>query len=213
MNQLALGGAPPMLLSDRGCPFAHRVLALFDHLGVAFDERCSAVGDKPDGIENYSPSGRIPLLVHGGLVITESRVMLDHLAEYYAFDDAYPEDLAARTLHRHAMTLVDNVLAPLLMHEDPAVLPRLDEAIAALESATATISPCPCLLALHVAPLWLRFRWWRPDGAVTRRIERQSALVSWLDGAASLACVLGTAPERKAHLEDVARARRAGLMT
>ena len=57
--------ASAALLRSR-LPFAHRVLTLLDHLGIAFDQRQSEVGDKPEGLADYSRSGRIPLLVHGG---------------------------------------------------------------------------------------------------------------------------------------------------
>lgn len=206
--------APPMLFCDRGCPFAHRVLALLDHLGCPVDLRESLVGHKPAGIGRYSASGSIPLLVHGDLVLTESRVMLEHLAEHLAFADAYPADLGARTLHRHAMAMVDNVLAPLL-HRTPADAdkPRLGEALTALEVATATVAPRPCLLAFHVAPIWLRFRWWHPGGPVIRAVEAHAALCVWLDAAAQLDCITRTAPDLVEHCEDFARARQAGLLS
>ena len=35
----------------------------------------------------------MPLLVHGDLSIGESRVMLDYLAEAYAFEHAYPTEV------------------------------------------------------------------------------------------------------------------------
>ena len=82
-----------ILFSDRGCPFTHRVLAFFEHLGCPPDLRESTVGEKPEGLSQYSASGRIPLLVHGDLVLTESRVMLEHLADYYEFQESYPPDL------------------------------------------------------------------------------------------------------------------------
>jgi len=79
-----------ILFSDRGCAFAHRVRALLDHLQCPVDLRESMVGEKPEALYQYSSSGRSPLLVHGDLVLMESRVMLEHLAEYYAFEDSYP---------------------------------------------------------------------------------------------------------------------------
>jgi glutathione S-transferase len=207
--------ARPLLLCDRGCPFAHRVLALLDHLSADFEHRESAVGDKPEGLAAYSRSGRIPLLVHGELIVTESRVMLEHLAEHFGFAAAYPTELEARTRHRHAMAVVDDFLAPLLMADVTSLTDtaRLDDALAALEAATAGAPPAPGLLAFHLAPIWLRFRWWQPEGAVTRALEQHRALSRWLDAAVHLDAVSHTAPERGAHMQDVARARAAGLMT
>lgn len=206
--------ATPILFSDRSCPFAHRVLALLEHLGAPVERRESPVGEKPDGLERYSWAKRIPLLVHGDLVLTESRVILEHLAEYHGFADAYPADLAARSLHRHAMAVVDRAIVPVIFGRKQADAddPLLADTLRALAVATATVAPRPCLLALHVAPMWQRARCWQPAGVVVRAVEAHSALCRWLDAVAELDCVMRTAPDRAAHLEDLARARQAGLL-
>ena len=41
--------APPVLFADRGCPFAHRVRALLDHLTVVHDVVESPPGERPLG--------------------------------------------------------------------------------------------------------------------------------------------------------------------
>ena len=92
-----------ILFSDRSCPYAHRVLALALHLGIALERREAPVGDTPDGLQGYSAAHSLPLFVEGPLVLSESRVMLEHLAEAVGFVDAWPDDLAARTRHRQAM--------------------------------------------------------------------------------------------------------------
>lgn len=197
-----------ILFSDRGCPFAHRVLALFDHLGCQPDLRESMFGEKPEGISQYSASGGVPLLVHGDLIFTESRVMLEHLAEVYEFEESYPEDLAARSLHRHAMAIVDDFLAPQLFARTDVDALRLDDALRALEIATVTVvAPQACLLVFHVAPIWLRFLLWHPTHAVTRAVQARDALCSWLDAAVQLGCLRRTAPDPTTHEEDMIRAR------
>lgn len=171
------------------------------------------VGEKPEGVHDYSASGRIPLLVHGDLVLTESRVMLEYLAAHHPFADAYPHDLGARTLHRHAMAVVDDFLARrLLRPTGDEEGPRLEDVLRALEAATSA-PPLPSLLSLHVAPIWLRFRLWWPKGGITRAIEARPALSAWLDAAVELDCLARTAPDPATHMEDVARARRAGLIS
>ncbi len=203
----------PILFSDRGCPFAHRILALLDHLEVPVERRESTVGAKPAGLEQYSVALRIPLLVHGDLVLTESRVIAEYLAEHHGFADAYPDDVVARSLHRHAMALFDRTIVPILFDRARADDSQLDDVLRALAAATATeTTPRPCLLSLHVAPMWLRLRWWQSTGAVVNATRNHPALRTWLDATTELACVTRTAPDREAHLEDVARARRAGLI-
>jgi glutathione S-transferase len=169
----------PILFADRGCPFAHRVLATLVQLGVPFERREAEVGGKPRGLERHSPSGRVPILVHDGLVLAESRVTIEYLAERYGLPGALPLDLATRTLHRHAMAVADDQLVPSLLRRGPALSePRLGEALAALAVATETVPPRAHLLALHLAPLWVAFRSWQPTGAVTRAIEARPALGS-----------------------------------
>jgi len=203
-----------ILFSDRGCPFTHRVLALLDHLGCPPDLRESIVGQKPEGLYQYSSSGHIPLLVHGDLVLTESRVMLEHLAEYYELDESYPADLGARSLHRHAMAVVDAFLAPLLFAptDTDVDAPSLNDALRALEDATASAALQPCLLAFHVAPIWLWFRLWHPAHAVTRAVQARGALCVWLDAAVQLDCLRRTAPDPATQEEDLIRARQAALL-
>jgi glutathione S-transferase len=202
----------PVLFHDRGCPFAQRVRALVDHLDLPMESREALVGDKPDGLEAYSSSGAIPLLVHGDLVITESRVMLEHLAEYAHFDGAYPADLAWRTRHRHSMAVTDEILAPLLMASARAETRRIEDALDALQAATDDQMPYPCLMSFHVAPIWLRCRLWRPTSEVTRAIEARPTLCRWLDAAARLESVVRTSPDPETHAIDLERARDAGLM-
>jgi len=186
------------------------VLALLDHLERPVRLRESAVGDKPEGVTEYSASEQIPLLVHGDLVLTESRVMLEHLAEFHGFEGAFPAELSARTLHRHGMAVVDCVIAPLLFRKlDESEEARLDETITALDTIARAAPVEPSLFAFHVGPIWLRFRWWQPQGPVTRAFETRPRLRDWLDAATQLDALRRTAPNRAAH---IAQAQQAGLL-
>jgi glutathione S-transferase len=199
----------PALYADRGCPFAHRVLALLDELGVAPELRIALPGDVPDGLRAFSPTGRIPLLVHGDIAIGESRVMLEHLAEAYDFDAAFPRDLARRTRHRQAMALMDGVIGPHLFRAGPPnakEMARLEECLDVLGELTAD-PPAPSLLAFHLAPTWLRFQWWRPESPVTAAIRARTKLRAWLDAAAALPSVKRTAPDAAENIADFEHAR------
>jgi glutathione S-transferase len=204
-----------ILFSDHGCPFTHRVLALLDHLGHQPERRESMVGEKPDGVHQYSSSGCVPLLVHGDLVLTESRVMLEHLAEHYELAGAYPADLGARSRHRQAIAVVDDFLAPLLFARADTEVdgPRLDDVLGFVEHATATVAPHACLLAFHVAPIWLRFRWWHPAGSVTRAVEARGKLCGWLDAVVELDSLKRTASDPATPAQALSRARKAAPLS
>lgn len=201
--------ATPILFCDRGCPFAQRVLALADHLSAPLDRREAPVGEKPEGLDRYSSSGAIPLLVHGDLVITESRVMLEHLAEHFAFTDAYPLDLRTRTNHRYAMALVDEHLAPALMRG--RITRHLEEVLDALERILGE-EPHACLATFHVAPLLSRFAPWRPDAETTRAIEERPAIRRWLSAALQIPSLSRTTPDPELHACLIESAREAGLI-
>ncbi|MBK7580484.1 MAG: glutathione S-transferase N-terminal domain-containing protein [Myxococcales bacterium] len=191
-----------MLFMDRGCPFAHRVLALLEHLGVGYDSHEAPLGALPEGLSRWSPSGRIPLLIHGGVTIGESRVMLEHLAEAYGFDSAYSDVLNERTLERHAMALMDGSVAPWLTRDDAEPEPtRLAECLDVFEGVTHS-PPGPGLLSFHFAPVWLRFQWWWPDGLITRAIRDRRTLAAWLDQAAQLPAVVRSAPSQAENVAD-----------
>ncbi len=201
--------ATPILFSDRGCPFAQRVLAFAEHLAIPIDRREAPVGEKPDGLEQYSSSGTIPLLVHGDLVITESRVMLEHLAEHHGFDGAYPDDLVARTRHRYVMALVDEHLAPLLMRRGTAR--GLEEVLDALERVLGD-EPVASLVTFHVAPILSRFALWHPDAETTRAIANRRTLSRWLERAMEIPSLSRTTPDPEVAACDIAHAREAGLI-
>ncbi len=190
----------PLIFAARGCPFAHRVLALLDHLEVARDVRQAPYGQLPEGLTRWSPSGRIPLLVHGEIAIGDSRLMLEHLAEAYGLEAAYPNALGSRTLQRHAMALLDSVLVPRLSGDNgTGDAARLEECLDVFEDVMATALQ-PGLMSFHFAPLWLRFQWWQPEGAVTRALRRRPPVVAWLDRAAELPSVVRTSPDRSRNV-------------
>jgi glutathione S-transferase len=182
----------PLLFTDHGCAFAHRVLALLDGLEVELDHEEAPPHERPPGLARYSTSGRVPLLVHGDLVIGESTVMLEHLAEFYGFTAAWPRSLTARTRQRHAMAFADAALTPRLFNPgEPSA--RLDECLDTLGAVVRDARPEPSLLAFHLAPVALRLRLWRPGSAATRGIQARPALAAWLEAAAALDSVARTA--------------------
>lgn len=75
------------------------------HAGLAFDEVLIPL-DHPDTkarILEYSPAGKVPVLVDGAATVWESLAILEHLAERYPEAGLWPGDPAARA-HARAIS-------------------------------------------------------------------------------------------------------------
>jgi len=70
--------------------------------GAPFEEVVVAL-DMPDTAENirkYSPGGRVPALIDGGLTVWESLSICEYLAEKFPAAELWPKDAAQRALAR-----------------------------------------------------------------------------------------------------------------
>lgn len=70
--------------------------------GVDFTEICIPL-DRPETasqIRQYSPSGRVPVLLHGNLTVWDSLAICEYMAEQFPDRHWYPVDPAARAIAR-----------------------------------------------------------------------------------------------------------------
>ncbi|MGB8697837.1 MAG: glutathione S-transferase family protein [Thermosynechococcaceae cyanobacterium] len=70
--------------------------------GIDFSEICIRL-DQPETaaqIRQYSPSGRVPVLLHGDLTVWDSLAICEYMAEQFPEHHWYPEDSAARAIAR-----------------------------------------------------------------------------------------------------------------
>lgn len=74
------------------------------HIGCTFDEILVPLRTPNQKvlIGKYSPSGRVPVLKHGTLVIWDSLAILEYLAELYPDAELWPADRTTRALARSA---------------------------------------------------------------------------------------------------------------
>ncbi len=73
---------------------------LMRHLGITFRETILPL-DTPqfkDDVAQYSPSGRVPVLIHGGLTVWDSLAICEYVAEVSG--RGWPADRAARAVAR-----------------------------------------------------------------------------------------------------------------
>lgn len=75
---------------------AQKVRLLLRELGEPFELRPVPFADRPDWHLAANPTGGIPVLVDGDVVVAESNAILRYLARRAGRDDLYPVDLADR---------------------------------------------------------------------------------------------------------------------
>jgi glutathione S-transferase len=79
-----------------------RAWLMVKKVGEPFEEVVVAL-DRPDTAENirkYSPSGRVPVLLSGNVIVWDSLAIGEYLAETYPERNLWPKDPAARALAR-----------------------------------------------------------------------------------------------------------------
>jgi glutathione S-transferase len=88
------------------------------HTGQPFREVLVRLGE-PDtaaNIAKYSPSGRVPTLVHGELVVWDSLAICEYLAELFPQAKLWPQDAAARAVARSVTAEMHSGFANLRNH-------------------------------------------------------------------------------------------------
>jgi len=97
MSQLTL-----VVASKNYSSWSLRPYLALAHTGQPFQEVVIPL-DTPDtaaAIARYSPSGRLPALIHGDVAIWDSLAICEYLAETFPEARLWPEDRAARALAR-----------------------------------------------------------------------------------------------------------------
>ncbi|WP_257454806.1 glutathione S-transferase family protein [Archangium lipolyticum] len=88
------------------------------HTGQPFREVVVQLGqaDTAAQIAKYSPSGRVPALLHGELVIWDSLAICEYLAELFPQARLWPQDAAARAMARAVTAEMHSGFANLRNH-------------------------------------------------------------------------------------------------
>lgn len=186
------------LFSAAGCPYAQRTRALLSLLQQPVEVVEVDLSNKSPEFLAKSPTGAVPMLEDGELVLFESAVVNDYLAEKFAWADAYDADVQKRARERLAMRRFDDVLVPLFFRalKDDKVL----ESHATWKKELAFFadvvrgSKVKSLVGLHVATHWVRLKWLKPQSPLVAAM--QTACGGFLDAAAALPEIQATLPDR-----------------
>ena len=189
------------IFSAEGCPYAQRVRALLTHLQVPFELEEVDLKAKPPHFLALSPTGRVPLLVHGDLKLYESFVLEQYVAEKAGFNGALSDEPGLRARQRLAILQFDQVISPAFMHSlrepETPVSESVERELDELEQTVAASGPGPTLLTFHLAPFWARMQWLKAHAPVVARVEARSGLRAWLDAAVHLPAIQATLPNRE----------------
>jgi glutathione S-transferase len=91
----------PTLYTAERCPYAARARVVLAEKGLDYDAVEIDLDDRPAWLYEKNPLGRVPVYEEdGGLVLPESRVIMEYLEERYPEPPLWPADPAERALGR-----------------------------------------------------------------------------------------------------------------
>lgn len=91
----------PTLYTAERCPYAARARIVLAEKGLDYDAVEIDLDDRPTWLYEKNPLGRVPVYEEdGGLVLPESRVIMEYLEERYPAPVLWPADPAERALGR-----------------------------------------------------------------------------------------------------------------
>jgi glutathione S-transferase len=91
----------PTLYTAERCPYAARARIALAEKGLDYDAVEIDLSDRPAWLYEKNPLGRVPVYEEdGGLVLPESRVIMEYLEERYPEPALWPADAAERALAR-----------------------------------------------------------------------------------------------------------------
>jgi glutathione S-transferase len=91
----------PTLYTAERCPYAARARIVLAEKGLDYEAVEIDLDDRPAWLYEKNPLGRVPVYEEeGGLVLPESRVIMEYLEERYPEPPLWPADPAERALGR-----------------------------------------------------------------------------------------------------------------
>ncbi len=187
------------------CPYAQRTRALLTHLDIPFEVQEVDLSHRDPELLRLSPTGRVPFLRDGDLVLYESQVINDYLAEINNWNEAYASNPILRARQKLAMKQWDSIVLPAfyqslkkssILDDDTRsnIEKELDFMAGTAEQMGEDINN---LVAFHIAPFWARMDWLREYSPIANLIDTRPHLKSWCDATVALKAVQETLPEKE----------------
>lgn len=94
------------------CPFCWKVRLALQELSLAYDVVEIQLGEKHSQVLSHSPTGTVPVLVDGDVVIWESSIMLDYLDARYGPGRLMPPEPKQQARVRNLQAYSDKCVGP-----------------------------------------------------------------------------------------------------
>ncbi len=184
--------------ADR-CPYAARVRIVLAEKSLEYETVSIDLDDRPGWFYEKNAAGKVPVLEEdGGLVLPESRVIVEYLDERFPDPPLLPADPAERAVARLRIERFDDLGRPYyaLRRGEEGAGARLARALAALETA---LEAQPFLTGSSYGLADVAYVPWilRARALLGVELDAHPALAAWLER-------LGERPAIAAELDVVA---------
>jgi len=167
------------------CPYCARVRIVLAEKSIAYETVAVDLDDRPDWIYKLNPTGRVPVLQDEGLVLAESRVLMEYLEERFPEPPLLPTDPAARALVRLRLERFDEALGGVYyrVRRDRDSQPARDELDEALTGLEKLLLGQPYLTGAEFGLADCGYLPWllRAEGVLGAEVRAYAALASWPD--------------------------------
>ena len=166
------------------CPYCARVRIVLAEKGIPYDPIEIDLDDRPAWLYEKNPSGLVPVLEdEGGLVLPESRVIMEYLDERFPEPALMPTDATERALVRLACERFDDFADPyydLLWSRPGASVTRLHAELGRLD---AVLAEHPFLAGSAYSLADIAYLPWilRAETRLEIPVRRHESLAGWLD--------------------------------
>ena len=164
------------------CPYCARVRIVLREKAISYEPVEIDLENRPEWLSTKNSLARVPVLEEGGLLLPESRVIMEYLEERFPKPALMPEDVRGRALVRLAFERFGELAEPYydLLREAPGVSrDRLVGALSRLDSrlgSTAYLAGETYSLADAAYVPWVL----RAEARLGVEVRVFPALASWL---------------------------------
>lgn len=139
------------------CPFCWKVRLALAELGLGYTSVDTRLGEKHPDVLRLSPTGSVPVLVDGDMVIWESGVVLDYLDARYGVGSLLPtnpgQQAWVRSLHAYSDKCVGPALRDLVFEKRSKLHDEWD--LSVINTSAAAWRDCQAWLESKLAPDWM----------------------------------------------------------